>query len=348
MKLRIANALVSYVSYIGKMIWPQNLAVIYPFPVVMLPVWQVLGSGLLLVCVSACFLCSLRRMPYLAMGWLWYLGTLVPVIGIVQGGMFPAMADRYVYVPLIGLFIIIAWSFFELAARWYHKKIWFVALITVLLSILVTITWKQAGYWKNSITLNEHTLAVTSNNYVSHNNLGVALEAKGHVDEAIHHYMEALRIKPNYVEVYYNLGIALEKQNRTDEAVVHYLEALRLKPDYFAALYNLGFVLTKAGRTDEAMGYYLEALRIKPDFVEAHFNLGNMMLIQNRTDEAIKRYSEALRLRPDYVDAHNNLGLALYRKGNVKGAIANYREALQINPDYIHAKRNLNKLLMSQ
>jgi tetratricopeptide (TPR) repeat protein len=312
LKARVANALVSYANYIGKMVYPSKLAVLYPHPG-MLPWWKIAGACLLLVSISFLAIRIVKQSPYFAVGWLWYLGTLVPVIGLVQVGS-QAMADRYTYVPLIGIFIIIAWGIPELVEQWRYRKICLATLATVVFTILMAMTWKQVGYWKNSITLFEHTLKITSNNYLPHNNLGTALNNQGRTEEAIEHYLQALRIKPDYEKAHNNLGAALANQGRTEEAIEHYLQALRIKPDYVDAHYNLGLALANQGRTEEAIEHYLQALRIKPD----------------------------------YVDAHNNLAIALFRKGNIEGAIVHFRKALRINPDHIHAKRNLNKVLKMQ
>jgi len=311
-KARVANALVSYVKYIGKMVYPSKLAVIYPHPG-MLPWWQIAGACLLLVSISFLAIRVVKQSPYFAVGWLWYLVTLVPVIGLVQVGT-QSMADRYTYVPLVGIFIIIAWGIPELAAQWRFKKIWFITLAIVLLSTLMTVTWKQVGYWKNSITLFEHTLEVTSNNWMSHSNLGAALHIQGRTEEAIEHYLQALRLKPNHVDVHNNLGLALYSKGRTEEAIDHYLQALRIKPDDVNAHNNLGFTLYNQGRITKAIEHYLQALRIKPDFEKAH----------------------------------NNLGVALIRMGNIKGAISCFQEALRINPAYVNAKNNLKNALMMQ
>jgi Flp pilus assembly protein TadD len=326
-KIRIANGLVSYVKYMGKMIWPHPLAVLYPHPGDSLPIWKAAGAGVLLLCISILVVRGARRYPYLVVGWLWYLGTLVPVIGFVQVGV-QAMADRFTYIPLIGLYIIIAWGVPEIVPRWPHRKLYLATLSTT--------------------PLFEHTLEITPNNWLSNNNLGVALYSKGRTDDAIKHYLEALRIKPDYVETHNNLGNALYSKGRTDDAIKHYLEALRLKPDYFEAHNNLGNALYSKGRTDDAIKHYLEALRIEPDYVEAHMNLGNTLYSKGRTDDAIKHYLEALRLKPDYVEAHNSLGVAFARKGNVDMALKHFQKALQINPNFSYARDNLKKALLFQ
>ncbi|MFC1489058.1 tetratricopeptide repeat protein [Thermodesulfobacteriota bacterium] len=348
MSLRIANALVSYVNYIVKMIWPKNLAVLYPYPKVMLPAWQVAGSGLLLVCVSVLVIMTLKRAPYLATGWLWYLGTLVPVIGLVQGGLWPAMADRWAYIPLAGIYIIIAWGISDITKRWPHRKMWLPTLAILLLSILILATWRQAGFWKNTITLFEHTLGVTTNHYLPHNNLGNALLRKGRTAEAIEHYREALRLRPNYVEAHNNLGNALAKQGLADEAIKQCREALRLNPNYEKAHNNLGSILAEQGRIDEAVKHYREALRLHPNYVEAYNNLGNALKQKGQTDEAVTHYQEALRINPDNIEAHNILGGVLEKQGQTFEAINHYQEALRLNPDLEETHYNLANVLMKQ
>jgi Flp pilus assembly protein TadD len=311
--VRFANALVSYINYIKKMIWPHPLAVYYPHPGNSLPVWKAAGAGVLLLCISILVLRAARRYPYLVVGWLWYIGTLVPVIGFVQAGS-QAMADRFTYVPLIGLYIIIAWGVPEILSRLPHRNLYLATLSTTLFLFLMALTWKQLQYWKNSISLLEHTLEVTSNNWLCHNNLGVALDREGRTDEAINHYLDALRIKPEYAKAHNNLGVALDREGRTDEAINHYREAVRIKPEYAEAHYNLGKALAREGRTDEAINHYLDALRIKPE----------------------------------YAEAHNSLGIAFARKGNLDMAVKHFQKALQINPNFSFARDNLQQALWLQ
>jgi tetratricopeptide (TPR) repeat protein len=346
LKARIANALVSYLKYIVKTLYPSNLAVFYPYTG-MLPWWKIAGTCLILVSISFLAVRAVKQSPYFAVGWLWYLGTLVPVIGLVQvGGQ--SMADRYTYVPLIGIFFIIVWGVPELMARLRYRKVWLTTSATFVLTVLMAMTWKQVGYWANSITLFEHTLRITSNNYIVHNNLGNAFYEQGRTAEAIEHYLQALRINPDHEKAHYNLGNALYKRGRTAEAIEHYLQALRINPDHVEAHYNLGNALYKRGRTAEAIEHYLQALRINPDFEKAHYNLGYALGKWGRTAEAIEHYLQALRINPNYVEAHNNLGNAFLHKGDVEGAIAHFREALRINPDYILAKNNLKKAFLIQ
>ena len=341
MDLRVSNALISYVLYAWKMVFPQNLAVLYPFPQTMPQVWQLAGAVLILMSVSGVCILASKRMPYLTAGWLWYLGTLVPVIGLVQGGLWPAMADRWAYVPLIGLYIMVAWGIPELMASVPGKKKWLATSAVVTITILMALTHKQIQHWENSISLFAHNLEVTSGHWLPHNNLGAALAKKGQVDDAIGHYLEALRLKPDYAQVHYNLGNALTKKGQTDDAIRYYLEALRLKPDHAEAHYNLGAALAKKGQTDDAIEHYLEALRIKPDYESAHNNLGAAFARKGQTDDAIEHYLEALRIQPEYAEAHYNLGYALAMKGQIDDAIEHFLEALRLKPDDEETHNNL-------
>jgi len=344
--VRIANALVSYASYIGKMIWPNNLAILYPHPG-MLPMKQVAGAGLLLLFISLLAIWTVKRRPWFTVGWLWYIGTLVPVIGLVQVGI-QAMADRYTYVPLIGLFIIVAWGIHELLKRWRYRIVGLLAITALFLLILIVITRIQVRYWTNSISLFEHAIEVTDGNFVAHNNLGGALAEPGRIAEAMSHYFEALRINPDYGKTHYNLGNALVAQGNLDEAFFHYSEALRIDSDHADAHYNLGIVLEMQGRLIEAIFHYYSALRIKPESPEIHYNLGSTLVVQGNFKDAIFHFSEALRVKPDYAEAHNNLGVVLARQGRLPEAIIHFRKALQINPGNDGAQKNLKKALEKQ
>jgi tetratricopeptide (TPR) repeat protein len=343
---RITNALVSYVGYIGKMVWPSSMAVLYPFPH-MIPWWKVAGAGFFLISISLLAIRGIKQRPYLAVGWFWYIGTLVPVIGLVKVGNH-SMADRYTYIPFIGLFIIIAWGISEFVKRWRLAKTFLPVMAAAILFIFMAVTFYQVQYWENSVTLFEHTLEVTSNNSIAHNNLGNALEKQGRVEEAIKHYMEALRVKPDYAKAHNNLGIALQGQDRVEEAIKHHMEALRVKPDYADAHNNLGIALQAQGRVEEAIKHHMEALRIMPDFAKAHNNLGTALQAQGRMDDAVKHYIEALRIKPDYEHAHYNLGITLQAQGRMDDAVKHYVEAVRIKPDYEHAHYNLGNTLQAQ
>ena len=337
---RIANALVSYLRYIGKMIWPSDLAVLYPHPGTSLSLWWGAGAGLVVIGLSILFVRAGRRRPYLAVGWLWYVGTLVPVIGLIQVGI-QAYADRYTYVPLIGLFIMIAWGVDDLAGRWGQARTVLALLAATALSALTACTWIQVRHWKDSVSLFTHTIQVTARNYVAHNNLGNALADRGRLEEAISHYTETLRFKPDHAEAYYNWGMALIKQGKFDEAVDRFLRALSIKPDYADAHNNLGGALFTQGKMTEAANHFTDALRIKPDHEEAHYNLAVLLAVRGNIEEAIGHFSEHLRIRPNHADAHYNLGVLLAQRGKLQEAARHFSEALRLKPDFPEARRNL-------
>ena len=245
---RLTNAMVSYLDYLGKMIWPSGLSLLYPHAGNTLAVWKGILCGMALVGITIISIRLIRKAPYFAVGWFWYLGTLVPVIGIVQvGGQ--AMADRYTYIPLIGIFIIIAWGLPELIAEWcYKEKVLSVSAGIIIFTLLIT-TWKQVSHWKNSITIFKHAIRVTDKKYptlaVIHNNLGIALFADGKNEEAISHYKMAIKLNPNYTNAHYNLGIVLVQKGEMKEAVHHFRETVRLRPDLVAARDNLELALLR-------------------------------------------------------------------------------------------------------
>jgi len=308
--LRIANALVSYLVYIGKLIWPQNLAVFYPYPN-QIPVELYSGAGLALLCISFLMVWAFRKKPYLGVGWLWYIGALLPNIGLIQAGLWPAMADRWAYVPFIGIFIIIAWGATELATKWQLKKSYVIIAPLLVLTILLTRSWFQVQHWASSATLFDHNLKLTSKNYVAHNNLGLAMKEKGMIDQAVKHYSIALRINPNFELAHLNLGV----------------------------------IFAGSGDHDKAIGYYKEALRIKPDFITAHVNIGNARLRQRRIADAVRHYSEALRFNPDSASAYNGLGAAMVYAGSIEKAVEFFQKALLLKPDFEGAKKNLENTL---
>jgi len=370
---RIANALVSYARYIGKMFWPRDLSILYPHPGHW-PMWQVIGSAVLLLAVCAGVVLAARRRPYLAVGWLWFCGTLVPVIGLVQVGI-QSMADRYTYVPLIGLFIMLAWGVDALvpARPWRGKALALGAGLA--LAACALLTARQVRFWRDSEALFGHAVQVTRDNYLAYNNLGFYLSGRGRTAEAMEHYRMALKIKPSYedalnnlghalagqrrfgeaiplyeaalrvrpkhAEVHNNLGNALSEVGRVDEAIQHYLIVLEQKPDHADAHNNLGIALAMKGKLDEAISHFHEAIRCKPGYASAHSNLGNALAVQRKLDEAIKEYQIALRLKPEDAQAHNNLGNALAEQGKTEEAIAHYRAALRLRADNPEAHFNL-------
>ncbi len=302
---RIGNALVSYIAYSGKMVWPIKLAVFYPHAG-MPPSWKIAGAGLLLIGMTVLAIRWIEKRPYVAVGWFWYLGTLIPVIGIVQVGN-QAMADRYTYIPLIGLYIIAAWGLGEWVQKRRRLMFWLVAATVICLTAFAVATWKQAGHWKNTTTLFRHALAVTSGNHLAH----------------------------------YNLGIALDKQGRLDQAAVEFEHVLRLRPDDYRAHTSLGAIFAKQGHPDKAARHFSAALRIQPDFAPAHFNLGNSLAAQGEFGRAIEHYRRALSSDPEAFETHVSLGAALLLAGNAGAAIGHYQKALEITPGSIKGMAGL-------
>jgi hypothetical protein len=276
--VRIANAAVAYAQYIAKMFWPAELAVYYPHPGSP-PIWELAVSGVLLLAVSLFVLRVVGQRPALAVGWLWYIGTLLPVIGLVQVGS-QAAADRYTYVPLIGLFIMLAWGIPESAVRGRHAKLGVAIGVTASLAALSLLTRKQVEYWSGSIPLFEHALDVTQNNEVAHFNLALALGLDGRFDEAMVHHEATLRVNPNHEEARYEIGVLLERFGRMDDAIRAYTETLQLYPDHVRARNNLAALYSSAGRLEEAVYHLREALRVDPSDQKVRGNLEKIMAFQ--------------------------------------------------------------------
>ena len=342
--LRLENAVVTYVTYLWQMIYPSGLACLYPNPVNSLPIWQVGGALGLLLAISGAAWIFRRTHPYIVVGWLWYVGMLIPVIGVVQISYY-AHADRYTYLPQIGLYVLLTWGAAELCGGRRYCRLVLGGLAAVILAALIFGARTQASYWRNSESLWVHTLACTSDNCVADDNFGLVLYQKGKVDEAIAHYQKALALEPNFANAHYNLGNALFDKGRVDEAMAQFQEALKIQPDFAEAHNNLGNALLGKGRVDEAMAEIQEALKIQPDFAAAHNNLGNALVDKGRVDEAIAQYQKALNIQPDFAEAHNNLGTVLYQKGQVDEAITHYQKALEIKPNQAQTHNNLGMAL---
>ena len=306
---RIANAIISYVAYIGQMILPSRLAVFYPYPSNNQG-WMIAAAAGILILISYLAWKAARKYPYFLFGWLWYIGTLFPVSGIVQVGA-QARADRYTYIPLIGLFILIIWGVSDLAKKWSSWRTVISSGAIAILVVLAAMTWIQIGYWKNSVTLFSHAIDVTSDNYLAHNNLGNALAALEKKDEAMAHYSAALRIHPNYAEAHYNMGRMLTDKSQFDAAIRHYSEALELDPKLKLAHYNLGLLMAQSGKDAEAIRHFSNALRLDIEYAEAHNNLGVMRMRQGRIKEAVSHFKMAVHLMPGYETANRNLAKSL-------------------------------------
>jgi len=339
---RLANAGVSYAKYLERMFWPQNLAVFYPYSREF-SLFQTSAAFLLLSVISCLAIFFAHKYRYALAGWLWYLGTLVPVIGLIQVGK-QAMADRYAYVPMIGLFIIIAWGIPDLLRGWPCRKIIFIISSVAVISSLMICSVLQVRYWRNGVTLFEHALLATDINSRAYYNLGIALTDMGKLSEAVYHLESAIKLEPEYAAPYGYMGLALARQGKTDEAIVYYREALRIKQDDETTHNNLGVALAGRGKFDEAILHFQLALRIRPDYLHANRNMAGALAKLGRMEEAVDYYEKALKLDRDNAVTHNNLGLALAGVGRDQEAVGHFQEALKINPCYEDAINNLRSV----
>jgi protein O-mannosyl-transferase len=344
MSLRISNALVSYARYIGKTLFPANLAVLYPYPDAW-PLWVVALCSLLLIVISSLAIGALRSRPYLFVGWFWFLGVLVPFIGVIQAGE-QAMADRYTYIPVIGLFLVVVWGLNALLDAWPRKRHWLAGAATLALVGCVVATGFQLRHWRDSESLFRHAVEVTSANYNAYDGLATALAERGRRDEALACYAESVRLKPRYCEGQYDFGTLLLKMGRLDEAAQHLAAAVESNPTFAHAHINLGKALLEQRKFDAALVHFSKAVRLTPRDPEAQYSLGTVLLMQAKSDEAIGCFFEAVRLNPDYGEAHSNLGIALMRQGKLDEGAAHLSAALRLNPGDPVAQDNLGLALL--
>jgi tetratricopeptide (TPR) repeat protein len=344
---RIGNPIMSYVIYMRQMVYPADLAPFYPFPAEDMFGWKIILALVLLVAISAVAIAGRRKRAYLLVGWLWYVGMLVPMIGIIQVGNF-AHADRLTYLPMIGLSVALTWAVAELCAGWRYRRVVLGGCATVILVALIFCARAQTAYWRNSESLWTHTLACTSGNYIAHNDLGEALLQKGRVDEAMDHFKKAVKITPTYADGYYNLGNALMQIGHSDEAMELFRKVLEIQPSHIKANNNLGVALMRSGRPDEAIAYCQKAIDLNPDYAEAHYNLGAVFGMLGRLDEAVEQYRIAIQLKPDYADAHGNLANVLATQGKFDEAIPEYRRTLELVPDSAQAHFRFGQALQGQ
>jgi tetratricopeptide (TPR) repeat protein len=338
---RLGNAFNSYLVYILQMFWPTRLAAFYPYDRG-LPAWQVGAAALTLLAITFVALRWLRRRPWFAVGWFWYLGTLVPMIGLVQVGA-PSHADRYTYIPEVGLWIILAWGAAELVARWPRAKPAVAGLATAGCAACLCLTWFEVRHWENTITLFRRAIQVTSRNWVAYNNLGYALRSQGQIDEAIANFHRALEIRGGYVELT-NLGDAYQAQGRYEEAARYSSAALAINPASAEAHLNLGVALAGLGRASEAEAQFRQAVRLRPEDAHAHNDLGIALSSQGRASEALEEFTTAVRLNPEYANAQFDLGAALANSGRLREAVAHFSEALRIQPGFRRAREGLESV----
>ena len=340
---RLANAVISYVRYVGKTLWPSDLSVFYSYPDAW-PEWQVIGAALLLMAVTVAIILSARARPWLAVGWFWFIGILVPVIGIVQVGI-QSIADRYMYLPGIGLFLMLAWSLPELdRSRSRAKFFTIVSASFLVLAGCALTTLAQLRHWQNSATLFQHALNVDRSNVVAHVMFAQTLDKDNKPDEAIAHYREALQIKPGFPQMYYNIGNVLVEQKKYAEAETNYAKALEMKPDYPEVHYNFGIVSEMQGKFAQAVEHYATALQGIPDDATLRQYFGSALVRLGKFDQAIEQFDVSIKLKPDSPETHFYWGMALAAQKKKSEAAAHFNEALRLKPDYAEARKQLELL----
>ena len=323
----ISNAFISYVKYIEKMYWPAGLAYFYPHPGRNISIFYAVVSVFILLAITFLILRFSSKHRYLLTGWFWYLGTLVPVIGLIQVGD-QAMADRYSYIPLTGLFIIIAWGVSEILLKWQYRKIILGASSLIILLILAICSYVQSGYWKDSVSLCTHALKVTKDNYKAHFNMAVALRDIDKFDEAALEFQKCFQIKPDAALAINGLGVIFGRQGKFDQASEYFTKALNIAPNLAEVRTNLGYVLINQGKLDDAMFNLNESLRINPKSALTHRYLGQVLERKGQIDQAVSHFEEALRLKPDWDELMNELAWIL--ASSDKGAIRNPEKAVKL------------------
>lgn len=313
---RLANTPISFITYLEKTFWPHDMAVFYPFHV-QIPAWQVLGSILLILIISIAVIVTVKRLPYLFVGWLWYSITIMPVIGIIQVGNH-AMADRYHYLPSIGLAVMMAWGIPALIKNEEIKKNILFPVGISFLAIMALLAWQQCGYWKNNFELFNHAVLVTKDNYLAHNHRGVAYGKLGQYQLAIEDFNSAIGLNPNYTKAYYNLGKAYSALGQHNLAIERYNAAIRLKPDYADAYYNRGLTYSHFDQHQKAIEDYNRAILFESHHIKAYNNRGIAYLKIGHYEAAIKNFSKAIELKKDYADAYSNRGFTYEKMGQHK------------------------------
>jgi len=322
---RIANAVVSFVVYLERTFWPRDMAIFYPFPA-QIPLWQILLCSFIIVAVSATAVITIKRHPWFFTGWMWYAITILPVIGILQIWIY-AMADHYHYLPSIGISFALVWgvpSFIKNETM--RKAILFPAAILIL-AVMSFFTWRQCSYWKNSITLFSHATQVTKDNFIAHGNIAPLLYEKGKTEEAIYHYNEAIRAKPDYADAYSNRGNAYHSMGKDQLAIDDYNEAIRLKPHYADAYYNRGTVYLKHGQYQNALEDFTKAIRFKDNYADAYNNRGIIYVYLNRHQNALEDFNCAIRIKDNYAGAYNNRAFVYLNSKNIEQGCSDARKA---------------------
>ncbi|MEI9972326.1 MAG: tetratricopeptide repeat protein [Ignavibacteriota bacterium] len=327
---RLANAAWTYVAYIGRMIWPTRLAAYYPYSHG-LPAWQLLLAAAVLAGLTMLAIRGFRSSPYLAVGWFWYLGTLVPVIGLVQvGGQ--SSADRYTYLPTIGLTIMLAWGGVDFVKRYPHARKAVIAAAAASVCVCGALAAIQVSYWANSGTLFRHAVEVTAGNYIAENNLADYYLTAMRTEEARGPVLEALRMNPYYPEAHVNLATILRRTGQMAESEREYQEAIELQPLDPGAHSGYGALLLQQGRAGQAAGEFAQVVELRPEDAEARYNLGRVLFTVGRFEQGVAQLNEAIRLRPDYADAYHSLAVALAARGRLDEAIAEFQAEAHLNP----------------
>jgi protein O-mannosyl-transferase len=340
--VRLSNVLVSYAKYLLLTFWPNNLAIYYALAPEGIPASQIIGAAFLLFGITAFCLFQRRIRPYLMVGWLWFLGTLVPVIGLVQvGGQ--TMADRYFYIPSIGLFIALVFGLADIAKSWRVAPAFSAGIAGGVLLILATLTNAQIQRWRDSFTLFDHTLAVTPPNLHIEHNLGLALGGSGRYDEAAAHFEKTLQIDRNFYDGLVGMGVTRGLQGRLPEAIEYFQAAIRSQPRAPTAHAELGQVLWKQNRDQDALEELRRASQLAPRDADIRADFGLALELVGRIREAIEQLHEALRLNPNCAETHNNLGLALLASGKARESIQEFEVALRLNPELKGAADNLRR-----
>jgi tetratricopeptide (TPR) repeat protein len=343
--VRLANAAWAYAWYLGKTFWPTNLAPFYPHPGDSLAWWQVGGAAVLLLAVSALALAWARRRPYVVVGWLWFLGALAPVIGLLQAGE-QAVADRFTYFPHLGLLVLIVWAAGEALGRWPSPRHLPAGAGAAVCLLLAVCAWRQLGYWRDSVTVLGHALEVAEANPAAHNTLGTVLARQGRLADAASHFAEAVRLDPDGPKARLNLGQALLVLGKPDEAVPQYRAALRLYPDVPTAHFQLGVALTQLGQRSVAFDEFAEAVRLDPAMADAHINLGVLLADRGDGAGAIQHFRAVLDLDPEYAPTpHTHLGKLFTQAGRLGEAVEEYRAALRLEPESAAAAYRLGRAL---
>lgn len=337
---RLGNALMAYTDYLGHMIYPVGLGLLYPHPPAHLPLAKVCLSVLVLLGVSAGAVIGRSKCPYLMAGWLWYLVMFLPVIDIMQTGD-QARADRYTYLPQIGLYLAIAWGFADLFRSVPFRRVILGCAAVAILAALSAAAYVQTTYWKSSISIWTRTLSRWPQSYIAHCNLGIALADQGDVTGAVQHFNQALQINPDDAKSINNLGKVRTSEGNPNAAIQDFHQALQLEPDNVKILNNLSVALADEGKVTEAVQDLEHALQLKPEYAEAYFNLGNIYAAQSDYDDAAQNYQAALEINPDFAEARCNLGLMLAKQGKLDDAIDDYEQAIRLKPNYLDALNNL-------